>query len=345
MEIFKRGSFYWVDATIDGKRVRQSTKQTKRSAALEAALHILENGEERKKRCPTVGAFVRETFLPWVETRNLANRQGYQYGWSLLHDQKIGQRRLVDFQLDELRTSHIDMIEVKKSPATHNKALRTLRRIISMAREMDHITKHVKIQLKPEKSRDALVTPEIETLVIAGLKNSALQTALYLILDAGLRPIEIVQLKVEDLDFKEGLIRIRVSKTKAGERAVPMTTRIREKLAAALGGRSGGWVFPSRRYPGKHIQRKALSEAWRRVCLVVGVPADVKLYCARHQYATDVMKATRDPFLTMRLMGHTKLSMTDKYQHPDFEGIGDLMDARNEVRHNLRHSADARLVN
>jgi hypothetical protein len=52
MEIFKRGSFYWMYATIDGKRVRRSTKQTRKRAALESALRIIENRGERKSRCP-----------------------------------------------------------------------------------------------------------------------------------------------------------------------------------------------------------------------------------------------------------------------------------------------------
>jgi integrase len=345
MELFKRGEVYWVDAMVNGKRIRQSTKQRKKSAALEAALRIEKNGGVREEKCPTLGKFVKETFLPWVETCSPATRQGYIYGWKLLKEQKIGKRNLADFCVDEIRATHVALISIPLAAATHNKALRTLRRIFSIAMDLDLMIRRPKIKLKQERTRDALITPEIESRVAAGLetgRNSALQMALYLILDTGLRPIEIVHLQVADLNLEGGLIRVRVSKTRAGERVVPMTTRVREKLVEALGGRTEGWVFPSTRYRGKPIQRKALSEAWRRVCLLVGVPASVKLYCARHTFATDVMKATRNPFLTMRLMGHTKLSMTDKYQHPDFEGVGSLMDARNEVRRNgtvLCHSA------
>jgi site-specific recombinase XerC len=75
------------------------------------------------------------------------------------------------------------------------------------------------------------------------------------------------------------------------------------------------------------------------------VPVDVKLYCARHTFGTDLMRVTKDPFLTMRLMGHTEVSMTDKYQHPDFDGIGDLMDARNALRRDLRHTVSPEPVN
>jgi hypothetical protein len=50
------------------------------------------------------------------------------------------------------------------------------------------------------------------------------------------------------------------------------------------------------------------------------------------------MKETKNPFLAMKLLGRTKLDTTRRYQHHDIAEVGGLMDARNELRHNLRHS-------
>jgi site-specific recombinase XerC len=60
--------------------------------------------------------------------------------------------------------------------------------------------------------------------------------------------------------------------------------------------------------------------------------AHMDLYCARHTFGTDLFKATKDPFLTRDLMGHTDLSTTDRYQHPELHHVGGLMDARNQTR-------------
>jgi site-specific recombinase XerC len=51
-----------------------------------------------------------------------------------------------------------------------------------------------------------------------------------------------------------------------------------------------------------------------------------------HTFGTDLFKATKDPFLTRDLMGHTDLSTTDRYQHPELHHEGGLMDARNQTR-------------
>lgn len=119
-----------------------------------------------------------------------------------------------------------------------------------------------------------------------------------------------------------------------------MTDRVRELLFKQIGKRSDGWLFPSPRYQGEHIKRHALTAAWRVTANKAGVSADVDLYCARHTYGTDVMRVTKDPFLTMKLLGHTELSTTERYQHPDMGLIGAMMDERNELRHNSRHSRE-----
>jgi hypothetical protein len=51
-----------------------------------------------------------------------------------------------------------------------------------------------------------------------------------------------------------------------------------------------------------------------------------------------MMIATKNPFLLMKVLGHTELSTTERYQHHEVAGVGELMDERNRLRHSLRHS-------
>ena len=245
-------------------------------------------------------------------------------------------------RMDQIKTPHIETIQVAGSPSTHNCALRTLRRIFHIALELDVVPKVPKFSLLAENKRTQLITPEIETKIAAqlakGTRKGSLRTGLYIILDCGLRPIEIVNLKIEDVDFRLGGIRVNRSKSKAGERLVPMTDRVKKLLFTQIGKRTAGWLFPSPRYAGQPIKRHALTTAWRKTATKAGVSPDVDLYCARHTYGTDIMNATKDPFLTMRLMGHTELGTTDRYQHPNMTHISELMNARNDLRHSSCHS-------
>jgi site-specific recombinase XerC len=63
-----------------------------------------------------------------------------------------------------------------------------------------------------------------------------------------------------------------------------------------------------------------------------GVSDDVDLYAARHVFGTDLMTATKNPFLVSRMMGHTDLATTNRYQHYEADGIAALMNQRNRGR-------------
>lgn len=348
MELYRQnGSKYWTaDFVVNGRRYRKSTKETTRARAGEVAAEFLrqtQRGDEapsRKGSAPTLRQFAQETFLKLNEANARTKertKESYRYGWQLLKGQLI-----TDMRMDAIRTTHVETIQIAGSPSTHNCALRTLRRMFRIACDLDIVVKVPKITLLEENQRTKLITPDVEQRITAQLNKSrrkgSLKTALFIILDCGLRPIEIVSLSVTDVDLMRGIIRVQKSKSKAGERLVPMTDRVKGLLFRQIGGRLDGWVFPSPRYPGEHIKRHALTSAWRVAANKAGISADVDLYCARHTYGTDVMNATKDPFLTMRLLGHADLGTTSRYQHPNMGMIGALMDERNELRHKLRHS-------
>ncbi len=52
------------------------------------------------------------------------------------------------------------------------------------------------------------------------------------------------------------------------------------------------------------------------------------------------MKETRNPFLAMKLLRHTRFDSTRRHPHHDIAGVGKLMDQRNETRHTLRHTIE-----
>jgi integrase len=347
VELIRRGNVWWADFSFEGKRIRKSTKQAKKTAANEVAqkmLQMLQSGESIKVKTsvPSLIDFAEQHFLPWVDGSSklkIKSKEGYRYGWMLLQHQPVAKMRM-----DQIKGPHIDMIAVEGSPSTHNGALRTLRRMFSIASELEILTTRLpKIHLLTENKRTNLVDLEIEEKIAAVLarskrKGGSLKTAMYVILDCGMRPDEISRMQIEDIDFVRGLIHVPKSKTSAGERYLPMTTRMKEKLFVQIGSRTAGWVFPSPRYPGKSIQRQALTVAWGKASKKAGVSSDVVLYCARHTFGTDAMEATKNPFKVMKMMGHTTLSTTQRYQHHDIAEVGKLMDGRNESRRNLRHS-------
>jgi integrase len=342
--VTKRGKYWHTDFPFDGERIRESTGETKKGLAEKVANQMLKNLEEGKeaklKIVPILKDFAVETFLPYVEAHTRIkprSKENYQYGWSLLASQPIAKMRL-----NQIKHPHLDMVNVEGSPSRHNCALRTLSRMLNIARELEIIAIHpaMKRHLLEEVERDQLpedVEQRMAVVLDGSKRRGSLRTGLYVVLDAGLRPFEVVAIDIKDIDFDRKRIWVPVSKSKAGTRYAPITARLREKLMGQIGSRTEGWLFPSPRYPGQHIQRQALSSAWRIAAKKAGVSADVDLYCARHSFGTDVMEATKNVFQLLTVMGQGDPKTAGRYQHHETAGVGLQLDALRAERHNLRH--------
>jgi hypothetical protein len=124
MEIYKQGrSKYWIaDFRVNGRRIRKSTKQTKRSAAQEVAMLMLREAQSdpvpalvEPKTMPTIEQFAVETFLPFLDACTLdpATVYCYRNGWRLLKNTGYAHTRL-----DQVCFSDVDMLTVQAVPRT-----------------------------------------------------------------------------------------------------------------------------------------------------------------------------------------------------------------------------------
>jgi site-specific recombinase XerC len=55
---------------------------------------------------------------------------------------------------------------------------------------------------------------------------------------------------------------------------------------------------------------------------------DLVLYCARHGFGTEMYRATTNLFAVMKVMGHTTVSTTMKYQHQNIDEVAEMASRR-----------------
>ncbi len=125
------------------------------------------------------------------------------------------------------------------------------------------------------------------------------------------------------------------SKTEPGRRWVPISDRVSAILRTRCGNRSEGWVWPSRNHKGKHIGPKMVNQQWNRAREKAGLPKELVLYCARHDYGTSVMQKTGNLKLVMQVMGHSDVATAVRYQHPGMELVRAAINDRNETSGNF----------
>ena len=131
-------------------------------------------------------------------------------------------------------------------------------------------------------------------------------------------------MRIENLDRENRVIFVPDSKTPEGRRLIPMSRRVLEILHARCGTKTEGWVFPSEHSASGHLC--SIDRLFRGARLQAGLPRELVLYCARHDYGTRVLMRTGNLAAVMRTMGHRDVKTAMHYQHPELEVVRAALD-------------------
>lgn len=333
----KEGSpFWWADIRIDGRRHRVSTKQKVKGAARTAETALIQQlSTGVTGRAPVLRDYAK-SFLEYVEKTRLSDntKKYYRDGWRLMKDQNIAGVRI-----DRITTADAEVIQVAGSGSSLNCALRTLKRIISLAEEKGIISRVPRIRLVEEVRRERVVEAAEELLILAKA-TPLLRDAYLLIADLGIRPDDAARLSWEVVDFVAGEVFISGGKTgRRGDRHAPMSERVKAMLVERAR-TNEKWVFQSTKRPAEHTTADTISSQFSIFKRRIGLPKDLVLYSARHTFATDITEATGNLTKTQKALGHTNLSTTARYNHTRSADIANIINIRNSERHNLGHTPD-----
>jgi integrase len=348
MKLYRRGSVYWCDFTVAGTRYRVSTDESTKSAAQTAADNLRAKALQGAGLKPVPVPLLKEwakTFLGAKKKQaglSTETLDDYLYSWGLMEKQPIATIRL-----DRITTMDVQTIKIDGSNATHNHALRTLRCMLNMAVDQGIITRDrapgmprfPKIELLEETRRQGNIGADDDRKIEQALNDrsahfGSLRYAWPIHADAGLRPKEIVNLRIEDIDLLAvpPVLHIRKSKSRSSQRTLPITERMKAAIVHQMAGRSEGWLFPSNRRPGEHITREALTHAFANVRERADLAPNKVLYGARHTFGRDLMKRSRDPYLVAAAMGHADLSVGKWYQEVTVDEVAQAVSERNTER-------------
>ena len=156
----------------------------------------------------------------------------------------------------------------------------------------------------------------------AGRRDHALLELLYA---SGLRVAECCGLDVADLDRGQGTVRVLGKGGK--ERVVPVgeAALARHRRLSRRAGRGAGSALPQpARRPAHHAERAPDREARARAA---GLVRRVTPHTLRHTFATHMLGEGADLRLIQELLGHRRLSTTQRYTHVSPEHLMKVYDA------------------
>ena len=156
----------------------------------------------------------------------------------------------------------------------------------------------------------------------AGSRDRALVELLYA---SGLRVAECCGLSVDDLD--EARRTVRVLGKGGKERIVPVGDTALEALAAylAMRGRARGALFRNAR--GGRLTTRSAHRIVKGLARRAGLGQRVTPHTLRHSFATHMLGEGADLRLIQELLGHSRLSTTQRYTHVSPEHLMRVYDA------------------
>lgn len=177
-----------------------------------------------------------------------------------------------------------------------------------------------------KKLPDTLSESEINQLINSidlsqsqGERNRAIIETMY---SCGLRVSEIISLKISDLFFEEGFIRVIGKGDKqrfvpihltAQEYIVSYCKLSRNKLKPQKG--SEDIVFLNRR--GKKLTRQMIFIILKELAIKITLSKKISPHTLRHSFATHLLKNGADLSAIQQMLGHESITTTEIYVHLD----------------------------
>ncbi len=172
---------------------------------------------------------------------------------------------------------------------------------------------HQKIDIpNPKRNKilpDILTIEEIRKM-ISNTINIKHRLIIKLLYGCGLRVSEITNLKHNDFNFEEGLIKIRLAKGKK-DRFVKMPDSLKEELKNYLSLHNQEYLFESNR--GKRLTKKTIAKIVQNSAKKAGIKKRVYPHLLRHSFATHLLENGIDLKIIQKLLGHSDIRTTQVY--------------------------------
>jgi integrase/recombinase XerC len=156
----------------------------------------------------------------------------------------------------------------------------------------------------------------------ASRRDRAILEVLYA---SGVRVAELSGLDLEDVDLREGGVRVLGKGRK--ERIVPLGAKAIEALRNYLGARESGQGPLFRNARGGRLTVRSLHRIVRARARTAGLAGRVTPHTLRHTFATHLLDAGADLRLIQELLGHARLTTTQRYTHVSADRLAKVYDA------------------
>lgn len=186
------------------------------------------------------------------------------------------------------------------------------------------------------KVRDVLSKNEVKKLLkiipndtVVGLRDKAI---IYLLYSTGIRASECEGIKLKDIDFEGGLVKV---KGKGGdERSIPLvkeTIRLLKRYLSQRGGNDPNKPFFKTRL-NTGVNRKCIYDRLKRYMRATRIFKSISPHNLRHTFAKHAVDSGMNIVNLRDLLGHRSISSTQRYIQTCFKDLRKAVDEMHPVK-------------
>jgi integrase len=329
------GSYYF-KFDLDGEVYKETVKTARTMKQAEEAerqfrqdLHEGRYGGKGRKQL--FSAFVNKVYLPHVEQHNRDYYHYQKYAEMLCEYFKgrtltqISSLAVETFKKDRIKTP-VKKTGRPRQPRTVNSELTTLSAVFALAMTHKLVREnpcHKVKKLPAEEGPCRRIDPEEERDLLKGAEDdySFLRPMIQLAIWTGFRQGELIALGKSAIDFSRNRVYVINPKWKGDKRKTegnPISKEVRELLERLFKEAKGELLFTDEQ--GQKLKRHIVDCAFRRACARAEV-FDLRFHDLRHEYGSRLGDADVNLKKIARLMGHSNTKQTERYVHPDDDGL------------------------
>jgi site-specific recombinase XerD len=216
---------------------------------------------------------------------------------------------------DELKYFlHHQLIEQNRSTSYINQCISAFKIFTQdvLKKQWDGIK--IKRPRREKKLPTVLSVSEVEA-IITNTKNLKHRAMLMLMYSAGLRRMELLQMKPNAIDSERMVVNIKQGKGRKDRQSIlaPKTLEILRLYYQME--RPKTYLFEPQGNPGNTISDRTLDKIVKQSATRAGIKKDIASHALRHSFATHLLESGVNLRLIQEFLGHTSLRTTSVYLH------------------------------
>lgn len=238
----------------------------------------------------------------------------------------------------ELREITIEDLERYKLEGLKDKQKSSVRTFIEIIKEFfkfSGMAEKVANLTLPQASKrlpEVLTQEEAKQLLTVAEDNPRDYAVLTTFLYAGLRKSELINLRISDINFEEGILTVKSGKGDK-DRKVPLHNDVVSAIRRYLEYRIKNKLIPIHKenadllflgYQRRNISLSIVERIVKEYCARAGITKRISPHTLRHTALSQLYKATKDIRFVQQIAGHARIATTEIYVHTDTDYLKEV---------------------